>query len=190
MEKKQSSSFFSLMGKKSRQHHVYTLSGWLDKLLSCLQQWHCVCIISAAQTPLRNPHSMAGMAGLILSPLSSHRAQSQAIPQQKARENYCQHRILDDNSPSFPGCTVALKNFLSICIWWTLSIMCFSSGFYMLSAWHILWACASLGAMLVTPHLSQLSAPILTRNNLTVLLGLAKDYLCFLQWFSFPLTGL
>lgn len=131
--------------------------GWTSAFFLSAAGNYCICNISAAKTPLRNPHSMAGMSGLILSPLSSQ--QSQAIPQQKAKENYYQHRILDDNSPSFPGCTVALKNFLSVCIWWTLSITCSSLGFYTLSAWHILWACASSGALLVTPHLFPLSAP-------------------------------
>lgn len=40
----------------------------------------------------------------------------------------------------------------------TLSCMSSRLGFHVLSAQYILWACASLGAMLVTPHFSQPSA--------------------------------
>lgn len=61
-----------------------------------------------------------------------------------------------------------------------------SLSFYALSARYILRACASLGAMLVTPHFFEPSATILTRNNLRMLLGLAKGCLCFVEPWCMP----
>lgn len=142
--------FFSFGIKKISSAASLRLE-WLVglKLFSCPQQ--TLCLQYLCWTNTSEEFSQRGGDGrAILSPLSSHRAQSQAIPQQKARENYGQYRILDDNSPSFPGCMVALKNSVSVFIWWSLSIMCSSLGFYTVRAWHTLWPCASLGAMQVT----------------------------------------
>lgn len=142
------------------------------------------CNMCTTQISLRNPYSTAGIAGLIVSPLSSCRAQPQAIPQQKVREDHYHNWILNATSPTFPGCLVVLKEFLSILIWWRPDVMSSSLSLYILSAQYILWDCVSLGAVLVTPHFVQPSATSPTSNILRVLLGLAKSCLRFMETWS------
>ena len=121
------------------------------KIFSCLQQNGVVISPHCTNTSEESSqHGGDGRADLVPSIIRQSLAPSHSLA--KGEEGHF---------PSLnPGSHLSLlswprgspKDFLSIFTWWRLDSMSSSLTFYILSAWYILWACANLGAVLVTPH--------------------------------------